>query len=332
MTNNIPDIKGDRVLVCPLNWGLGHASRCIPIIKELVKRGKKVLVGAEGASLVLLIKELQGIDIERFIEINGISLRYSKGNSQTWAIVKHLPGWLGKITDEHKEIEKIVKERDIDTVISDNRFGAWCRKAHSIYITHQVMIKTPKGFRWAEPIIRWIHGRIIRKYDECWIPDREQDGISGDLSHKHKLQGNCKFIGTLSRLADIEPCAISPDEQADTVAIISGPEPQRSIFEKEVIDSQKGRNEKTLIIRGLPQNSETQTDGNITLAPHMDAAAIKAQLFGAKRIICRSGYSTMMDLDAIGVSAEICPTPGQSEQEYLAEYLTGKNIHRKWER
>ena len=126
MTNNIPDIKGDRVLVCPLNWGLGHASRCIPIIKELVKRGKKVLVGAEGASLVLLIKELQGIDIERFIEINGISLKYSKGNSQTWAIVKHLPGWLGKITDEHKEIEKIVEERDIDTVISDNRFGAWC--------------------------------------------------------------------------------------------------------------------------------------------------------------------------------------------------------------
>ena len=154
MTNNIPDIKGDRVLVCPLNWGLGHASRCVPIIKELVKRGKKVLVGAEGASLVLLIKELQGVDIERFIEINGISLRYSKGNSQTWAIVKRMPGWLGKITDEHKEIEKIVEERDIDTVISDNRFGAWCRKAHCIYITHQVMIKAPKGFRWAEPIIR----------------------------------------------------------------------------------------------------------------------------------------------------------------------------------
>ncbi|MBO7337154.1 MAG: hypothetical protein J6U33_00735 [Paludibacteraceae bacterium] len=332
MTNQTPDIKGEKVLVCPLNWGLGHASRCIPIIKRLAGEGKKVYVGAEGAALVLLIKELNGTDIKRFIELKGISAKYSKGKSQTWAIIKRLPKWIGEIIEEHKEIKKIVGERGIDTVISDNRFGAWCKKAKSIYITHQVAIKAPRGFKWSEPIIRWMHGRIIKRYDECWIPDREQDGISGELSHQPNLPANCKFIGTLSRLADIEPSAISPDEQADTVAIISGPEPQRSIFENDVINSQKNRDEKTLIIRGLPKNSEIETDGRITLAPHMDAATMKAQLLGAKRIICRSGYSTMMDLDAIGVSAEICPTPGQSEQEYLAEYLTGKNIHRKWER
>ncbi|MBP5136023.1 MAG: hypothetical protein ILP23_01680 [Paludibacteraceae bacterium] len=332
MTNQIPDIKGEKVLVCPLNWGLGHASRCIPIIKRLAGEGKKVYVGAEGAALVLLIKELNGTDIERFIELKGISAKYSKGKSQTWAIIKRLPKWTGEIIEEHKDIKRIVGERGIDTVISDNRFGAWCKKAKSIYITHQVAIKAPRGFKWSEPIIRWIHGRIIKRYDECWIPDREQDGISGELSHQPNLPANCKFIGTLSRLADINPSDINPDEQADTVAIISGPEPQRSIFEKEVAEAQKANGEKTLIIRGTPQKDATEKDGNLTLVPHMDPATLKAQLLGAKRVICRSGYSTMMDLDAIGVSAEICPTPGQSEQEYLAEYLTEKKTHRRWEK
>ena len=329
MRENIPEIKGNRVLVCPLNWGLGHASRCIPIIKKLKKEGKFTIVGTEGQSLNLLKKELANDNIDEYIELKGIEVSYGKGGNMTWTVIKSLPKWICQTVKEHRQIKRIVKQKNIDTVISDNRFGGWCNNVQSIYITHQIMIKAPKTLKWTEPILHWLHGHIIKRYNECWIPDMQYNGgLSGDLSHKYPIPKNAKYIGPLSRFTDTK--ASFPNEKYDIVAIISGPEPQRGIFENEVSEKYRNKQSKVLIIKGTPGNDTENTTGNIKKVPHLLSPDMKSALLSPDKIICRSGYSTIMDLYALGLRAEICATPGQTEQEYLETYLSAKGIHHTW--
>ena len=216
-----------------------------------------------------------------------------------------------------------MENEHFDQVISDNRFGMWNKKVHSIYITHQLMVKIPQGFKLFEPLVWLMHRCIINRYNECWIPDNQENGgLSGDLAHKFPLPRNAKFIGILSRFKNIKE--IQPNTNFEVVAVLSGVEPQRTLLEKEIIKRFNTAKHQTLIVLGQPREVKKEIKiGNITFVSHLSRMEMAEVLVGSKHIISRSGYSTIMDLATLDClqKAELIPTPGQTEQEYLYHKL-----------
>ena len=309
-----------KILICPLNWGLGHATRCVPIIRQLMAEGHELVVVSDGFPLQFLRQEFPTL---RFIELPSYSVYYAVGKSQVGAMIFNFPNIIRGIINEHIWLRNLLLSEHFDQVISDNRFGMWNKHINSIYMTHQLMIKMPGNLKFLEPLIHLIHKGFINRYDECWIPDTEENGgLSGDLAHKYSLPKNAKFIGMLSRFRGMENT--QQNTNYDVVAVISGVEPQRSIFEDNLIQEYRNRPEKTLIVCGQPQKTKNEKRiGNISLVSHLPDVDMVAVLLGAKKIICRSGYSSIMDLNALKCmqKVELIPTPGQTEQEYL------KSIH-----
>ena len=313
-----------KILICPLNWGLGHATRCVPVIREQLAAGNEVVICADGYPLEFLRQEFPAL---RTLELPSYPIRYSRGKSQVFAMLLFLPSLLKGIYRENYWLKKLLIKEHFDVIISDNRFGLWNRDIHSIYITHQVMIKMPNGLKWLEPFGYILHKYIINKFNECRIPDFAEDGgLSGDLSHKYALPKNATFIGTLSRFNDYKLTA--PDTNYQIVAVLSGVEPQRTLFEKELIAIYKNSDKKTVIVQGKPDSEpfKKETTGNLTVIPYMNTSELAAVLMGCEQIISRSGYTTIMDLYALSClnKARLIPTPGQTEQEYLAGYLHSK--------
>ena len=278
--------------------------------------GHEPVVVADGFPLAFLQQEFPSL---RFIEFPSYAVYYAAGKSQVGAMVFNFPNIITGIIREHFWLRDLLQSEHFDQVISDNRFGMWNKRVHSIYITHQLMVKMPHSLKILESLVHLIHKAFINRYDECWIPDREEDGgLSGDLAHQYPLPANAKFIGVQSRFLGMEN--INPNNKFDVVAVISGVEPQRTIFETALIEQYKNKTEKTLIVCGQPQTGENERKvGNISLVAHLPDAEMAAVLLGAKKIICRSGYSSIMDLEALKClhKAELIPTPGQTEQEYL---------------
>ncbi len=313
----VAQIQGQRIMVCPLNWGLGHATRCVPIIQEIERQGKQAVIAAYGQSEQWLRQEFPYHEI---IHFPGVEVTYSKGESQVGAMLRAIPKILRDIRREHRLLPQLIRQYHIDAIVSDNRFGLFCSEAPSVYMTHQLMIKMPKGLTWLEPLGHWLHHRFIRRYDCCWVPDyAESPSLSGDLSHRFQTSKNTLFIGPLSRfLAPTATNTVLSDY--NTVAILSGPEPQRSLLESALTERFAASNEKALIVCGTPlPTAHWETIGNLTKVSHLPTSQIEALLLSTPHIYCRSGYTTLMDLDTLGRTATLIPTPGQTEQEYLAE-------------
>ncbi len=312
-----------NILICPLNWGLGHATRCVPIIKKLLELGHNPIVAADKAPLSFLQKEFPDLT---FIKLQGFEPTYSKGNSQVFQLMKSIPNALINFKKEHEAVEEIVEDYNIDLIISDNRFGCWSKKIRSIYITHQLHIQVPKYFKWTYPIINHINKRYIKKYDELWIPDVENGfSLSGILSHPADIKIKTKYIGFLSRFSSEVKNDIKVIEH---LVILSGPEPQRSIFEDIIIKQAKDIKEQVVILRAKPDEEKLPDNApeNVIFFNHADDYMFIKLVAKAKNIICRGGYSSLMDLVNINRNAYLVPTPGQTEQEYLAKYLTEKGL------
>lgn len=307
-----------RILVCPLDWGLGHASRCIPIIRLLLKNNAQVVVAGDGNSLALLKIEFPKL---QFIFLKGYDISYSSKGNIVLKIIFSVPKILSRILIEHQTLKKIVSENKIDIVISDNRYGLWNRQIKSIFITHQLMIKTP----FAEKLLHRLILFFVNKYDECWVPDFEEaDNLSGDLSHKYTLPRNTFFVGALSRFEAINTTS---SYQYHVMAIISGPEPQRSVFENVVLKELQQTSLKAIVICGKPEvEQKKQIINNIEIVSHLTTDKMQQTILNSKIIISRSGYSTIMDLATLGKKVIFIPTKGQTEQEYLAELFMQKKI------
>lgn len=308
--------QSKRILICPLNWGLGHATRCIPIIRLLLEKNAEVIIAADGRPLELLKKEFPQL---KFIEFKGYDIEYPQSGSMAWKILLSIPKILNRIKTEQTELEKIVEQHKIDIVISDNRYGCYSKNAKSVFITHQLMVKSPAG----EKVL---HNKIlsyIKKYAECWIPDNaNENNLSGDLSHKYSKPSNAYFIGPLSRFKLIP----TNTPKYDIMAIVSGPEPQRTIFEQLIIKQASELNYNTLIVCGKPENNFREKKENVEIIAHLNANEMEKAILHSKIIVCRSGYSSIMDLAALNKKAIFISTPGQTEQEYLAKYLYDKKI------
>ena len=221
----------------------------------------------------------------------------------------------------------MIERYNIDFVISDNRFGLWNRKTKSIYITHQINIKFPKVLSVFEYPAYLIHNAIIQRYGLCWIPDEEtESNLSGELSHKYPLPSNAVFIGVMSRfLLKINSQTNNPPYEI--VAILSGPEPQRTILEEKILGQLQQLNKKSLVVSGKPGLKTTSIEwGRITKVSHLSTKDIKFHILHSDFVICRSGYSIIMDLVVLGKPALIIPTPGQTEQEYLGNYMNSRKL------
>jgi len=308
-----------KILIAPLNWGLGHATRCIPLIRQYLQEGADVVLGGTGESLQLLRKHFPDLTV---VELAPLQLRYSKGRSQVGAMICAAPQIIRFARKNRKRVDEIVHTLKIDTILSDNCFGVYNPHCENIYMTHQLEICLPKGWKWLESVATSIHARLYANYQHIWVPDNETgELLSGRLGHPQKKDKRIRYIGPISRFSKSEPIATG-DAQYDVVALLSGLEPQRSIFEEEIVNRYAVSNKRVLIVRGKVREPNVRvTHKNITLLPSLDDEALKNVLYGVELIIARSGYSTIMDLWALGLlyKAELHPTPGQSEQEYLAQ-------------
>lgn len=311
-----------NVLIAPLDWGLGHATRCVPIINVLLKKDANVIIAADGRPLAFLKKEFPDLPVILF---PGYGITYQKKGSFVLKISAALPQIFQGIYNEYKMLDETAKKYSIDLVISDNRFGLWNKNIPSIFITHQINIKSPFKSKYFDEMLFNFNKSFIKNYKECWIPDFEGEiNLSGDLSHKYKLPIPSFYINPLSRFVKSEYKNINED--IDLMALISGPEPQRSIFEDMIISQLKEINLKAVIVRGTPEKKKSvRMNENITIFPHLSSDLLQDYLKRSKIVICRSGYSTIMDLAVMGKKAILVPTPGQTEQEYLADYYSEKN-------
>lgn len=315
------NVNQATVLVVPLDWGLGHATRCISIIKELLINRVQVVIAAEGRVKLLLLKEFPGLT---FIDLPGYNISYSKSkNGLAFKMFLQAPKILFRIYQEHQWLKKIVRQYSITAVISDNRFGLYHKSVPCIYITHQLQIKTGNSF--FDTVTRKMHYWFIKKYNQCWVPDFESDkNVAGELSHPSLLPANAKYIGCISRF---EKNNIT-EKKYDVLIIISGPEPQRSLFEKLLLEQLNEFNGTAMLVRGLPGNEDVIMAGNknVVVKNHLEAEQLNIAIEQSDIVISRSGYTTVMDLIKLKKKAILVATPGQTEQEYLAGYLQQQQI------
>ncbi len=313
------NIGHKRVLVAPLDWGLGHATRCMPIIKELLAQGFCVIIAAEKVCAILLEKEFPHLKI---LPLQGYRVSYSK-NAQFFFIkmLSQLPKINAAIKKENKWLQQIIEEYKIDIVIADNRYGLHNKNCYCIFITHQLFIKT--GNRLTDWLAKKINYRYINNFDECWVPDVEgNENLAGKLSHPHtKPIVPVKYIGILSRFKKIEV-----EKNIDFLVMLSGPEPQRTMLEEILLEQLENINCKTVFARGLPAAKDKIFSENVgmEIINHLPAYELNELICSAKTVVARSGYSTIMDLAVLQKASILIPTPGQTEQEYLAKFLAEK--------
>lgn len=307
------------VLIAPLDWGLGHTTRCIPIIKTLRESKYDVIVAVNSKQKVLLQKEFSDL---RYENLFGYNVSY--GNNKfvfLLKIIAQIPKILWCIHKEKKWLEDYIEKNKIDFIISDNRYGFYSKNITSIFITHQLTIKA--GNSILERILQNINYNFINKFKVCWIPDfAHKNNIAGLLSHPKKLPKiPVKYIGILSRFKKENILG----SQYDLCILLSGPEPQRTMLEQKLLlQLNNVENKKILFIRGLPNDESIMEHRNCIIKNHLTGNVLERAILASDIVLARSGYTTIMELVTMNKKMILVPTPMQTEQEYLANYLASK--------
>jgi len=305
-----------RILMAPLDWGLGHATRCIPIVRYLQEKHCEVVLASSGAQASLLTKEFPGIGIR---QLDGYGIRYNSSSSLFGSMAMQLPGVFTSIKKEHRWLDELLKKESFDFIISDNRPGFWNKRTHCIYITHQLLIHSGKGKR-LNRLLQQLHARYMKNFNSIWVPDLEGNkNLGGELSHPAKPIIQPTYLGLLSRFEKDK----TVDPVSDLLILLSGPEPQRTILEQKLYHQLQSYKGNVLFVRGLPEQQKESLPfyEHISIHAHLPAQALQEAMVSAQLIICRSGYTTLMDLIKLNKKAMLIPTPGQPEQEYLAAYM-----------
>ena len=307
--------KSPRILVAPLDWGLGHAARCIPVIKELIQQEAEVFIYGSAHVLNYLQKHFPHLEQ---IQSNEQEIHYSK----------HLPAWLkillqtNKINKniklEYTNLQSLIKTHQIDGVISDNRYGLNSKLIPCVFVTHQLNPKVPRNLGFLRKSIQHKIIAWTSNFDEIWIPDLScSHSLSADLSITTSKNSKHKHLGILSRFSSNQIVHNTPNGY---LAIISGPEPQRTIFFQELLRLDKSLSlEMTFIIDKISNKVSSDEMDNMRILVQPNDREFLREISNAQHIVCRSGYSSLMDLIRLKRTALFIPTPGQTEQEYLAE-------------
>ena len=301
-----------RILVAPLNWGLGHATRCIPIINALITHGFEPIIASDGSALSLLRKEFPKL---KALELPSYNITYpKKGSSFKIKLIQDSPRLLKTIKKEKRLVKNLIENSNISGIISDNRFGVRHKQIPSVFITHQLRVLSGNT-TW---LSSKLHQKIIKKFDECWIPDFDNtNNLSGKLGHVEDYKSLIKYIGPLSRFKKkIVPLKF------DLLIVLSGPEPQRTYLEEKLLEQLTFFNGNVCFIKGVIEVEQKKTTKNhITLHNYMTSVELERVLNESDTILSRSGYTSIMDYAKLEKKVFLIPTPGQFEQEYLAKKL-----------
>lgn len=313
----MPINTSNRLLISPLDWGLGHTSRCIPIIYYLLQLGREITFAGNEWQRDFITRTFPGLDT---VHLDGYNVKYNmQGSGLAFSVLAQAPSILNSIKKEHEWLKKLQRERHFDAIISDNRYGLYHPEIPSVILTHQLEIQTGFG-NSINKLLRKLHYKLLNRFSECWVPDAlGSANLSGNLGHPAILPDNTKYIGCLSQFQ--KSCSGSPEAKSILV-LLSGLEPQRSTLSAILWEQLKQFGGKVTFVEGTNgAKSPESIPPHISYHKQLTKDLLLPLLQQADIIIARSGYSSIMDLTALGKKAILIPTPGQTEQEYLGTYL-----------
>lgn len=300
------------MLIAPLNWGLGHATRCIPIINALLENNFTPIIASDGVALQLLKKEFPSL---LCLELPAYQIEYpEEGAAFKWKMIQQLPKILEALMYEKKIVKTWVKKYNLCGIISDNRLGVRSKKIPSVFITHQLRVLTGSTTWFSSTL----HQNFMQKFNEIWVPDfADEINLSGKMGHTKNEFHHTKYIGPLSRFTKKEVPI-----KYDIMVLLSGPEPQRGFLEIQLREQLQEYSGKLLFVGGKVEAEQKKfVLGSHTYFNYMISTQLELAIQESALILCRSGYTTLMDLVKLDKKAFFIPTPGQFEQEYLAKKL-----------
>jgi len=330
-------MKRPSICISPIDWGLGHATRCITLIKGFEKLGYQVYIATEGYHEAILKEALPSC---HFLPLRGYRIRYAKwGFILPLVLLFQLPKIIYSIIHEQNWLKKAQAQYEFDLIVSDNRFGFYHKLVPSVFITHQLNLQM--HFAWATNLFQKLQYAWLKRFTACWIPDIEgANNLSGILANpKQKPSIPLWYMGCLSRLIDtaIDTSAdnrssihgATHNNQNVFLGIVSGPEPQRTLLENLLWKAGNKLNIPFVVIAGTPSkeqpNKLLEENKNAKLYAHLAAPALVSEIKRAEYIICRGGYTTLMELIPFEKKLIFIPTPGQTEQMYLGKLWEEKN-------
>jgi len=304
------------VIYAVCSWGLGHATRSLPVLRALIHEGHTIRIISHGRSLQLLQHELG--DQASYIDIPDYPLLLSENTRQFLAkTLVYWPVFIKQMEAGLQRLTKIIEKAPCDIVVSDGRYEMYNKKIPSFFMSHQIRIMNPLRFRMFESGSEIFNQFFFKRYKKVIVPDYKTDDLSGDLSHNLKRinEDQLEYVGALSDFSKK-----NTKKDIDYLISISGPEPQRTLLEKTLMEQVKRLQGTIVVTLGKTEQQEKKVDDHVTSYSFVDKAQRENLLNRAHMMIARSGYSTLMDLAVIGSKAVFIPTPGQIEQEYLASY------------
>lgn len=322
LDNLLPLIKGHKkIVLAPLDWGLGHATRCIPIIDFLLKHDIEIIIAAENAPLKILQKQFPDLV---YFQLGAKPITYKSRNMLVNLILQS-PRLLKNYISDKKSANSVAKKTAATCIISDNRFGFYSSGITNLYLCHQIVIHH-KISLFSE-IATWLHRQIMSQYDEVVIPDyKGKKSLAGKLSHTNLP--NTTYIGPITRIK-----AVVKPIRFDVAIILSGVEPARTLFEEQILNTIiQMTSLKIVLVRGTNHALETAINfnkiTNVQIIDFADTVTIDDLLNSSRILISRPGYTTLMDIGHLTIPAILIPTPSQTEQEYLANYsIKNKRFH-----
>ena len=309
-----------KVLIAPLDWGLGHATRCIPVITALLELGYHVTIATEGAHEIILREAFPNLT---FLRLKGYGIRYSKKASGfAFKMLVQIPRILYNIFREFWWLHTTNRHQQFDLIISDNRLGFFHLKTPSVFITHQLNLQTP--FRWATNLLQWMQYTWFKLfYTMVWVPDMQGEqslaGILGNPIWKPSVP--VWYMNCLSRLKEYASHLANEQQPKDVfIGILSGPEPQRSIFQEILWVEGNQLQQPFKLVAGTADQAHNHADSaKGSIVPHLGGPDLVKAIENATYIISRGGYTSLMELIPLNKPLILVPTPGQTEQIYLAK-------------
>lgn len=313
-------INSMRILIAPLDWGLGHTTRIVPLVKSKLAEGNEVVLACSPDQRILLTEHFP--DLQVMFNLPSYSPVYNDHLPMPINLLLQLRKMLRTIRAEHDWLCELLKKEKMDHIISDHRFGFYHPSVRSSILAHQLNIQGPWLIR---DVVNKIQARYFNRFADCLIPDDAERSLSGVLSSTHYLRIPFSHIGALSRFSHSIERPKIPKYQ--WCVLISGPDPKRRNFLDRVIKIFERLDISVIIIAGLPSSSSRCVFGRVTVVSHMSDAEMELTIASSQYLLCRSGYSTIMDLAVWQRRALLVPTAGQTEQEYLAQWHSRDSFH-----
>jgi uncharacterized protein (TIGR00661 family) len=305
-----------KILFGVFDWGLGHATRDTPIIEELLKKKNEVDIISTGNALNLLKGHFG--EKCRYFDVKSVYVPYPKSGFFVSKFAAAIPKMLVDLKKARKISEKIIKQGNYDRIISDCRYDVYGKKENSFLINHQLKFRSPVFESVPEKFL----SIAMKRYSSVIVPDYPGRDLSGDLSFNKRYAGKVDYIGILSRLKQRKL-----KQDIDFFISISGPGPQRSILEKKILKQAYHLKGNIVITGGNPEMERKVQKGNVKFFSFLDLAGQEEIMNRAKFIVSRSGYSTVMEIIELEKKKVLfIPTPGQTEQEYLADLYEEKQL------